>query len=236
MTVVEETGSAACDEREHAADEGRAQVQHYSAQIAESWAELSRLDGKSRRIVEAARECFVQVGFEETTMVQIAEGAGVGVATVYRRFGTKSAIVRYALMAESERVGTITFEAMRNSAGPVGALAEVFAAFVSEAAAPRLLTRNLRSSTAAGQMADFVTGDEFIEHGRALMSRFIAYWQERGELGHFDPDVVAELFVRLTMSFVTNPHGVLPLRDADAARDFARQHLAPLLFPHAIRP
>ncbi|NKY32075.1 hypothetical protein HGA13_03170 [Nocardia speluncae] len=71
-------------------------------------------------------------------MVRIAEtaGVGVGVATVYRRFGTKSAILRYALMAESQRVSTIVADAMHRSAGPVGALADMFAAFVSEAAAP----------------------------------------------------------------------------------------------------
>lgn len=210
-------------------------VSDHPAPLPEAWAELSRLDAKSRRIVDVARECFVQVGFEETTMVQIADGAEVGVATVYRRFGTKSAIVRYALMAEAERVGDIIYEAMQRSAGPVGALAEMFSAFVSEASAPRLLTRNLRTSGAAGQMADFVTGDEFVDHGRIGVARFIAYWQQRGELGDFDPDVVAELFVRLTMSFIANPAGVLPLHDADAARDFARQYLAPLLFPHAIR-
>ncbi|MEU4311777.1 helix-turn-helix domain-containing protein [Nocardia sp. NPDC024068] len=196
------------------------------------WAELQQLDPKSRGIVDAARECFAAHGFEDTTMVRIAEVAGVGVATVYRRFGTKSAIVRYALMAESQRVSMIVADAMHRSAGPVGALADMFAAFVGEATAPRLLTRSLRASGGAGQLTAFLTGDDAVQQGRDLVARFLAYWQERGELGSFDPEVVAELFVRLTISFIANPAGVLPLGDADAAREFARRYLAPLLYPH----
>lgn len=199
---------------------------------AAQWTELQQLDTRSRTIVDAARECFAAHGFEETTMVRIAEVAGVGVATVYRRFGTKSAIVRYALMAESQRLAMIVAEAMHRSAGPVGALADMFAAFVGEATAPKLLTRSLRVSGAAGQLADFLTDDDVIRQGRGLVAQFLTYWQERGELGGFDPEVVAELFVRLTVSFISNPSGVLPLGDTDAARAFARRYLAPLMYPH----
>lgn len=199
---------------------------------AAQWSELQQLDARSRTIVDAARECFAAYGFEETTMVRIAEVAGVGVATVYRRFGTKSAIVRYALMAESQRLAMIVADAMHRSAGPVGALADMFAAFVGEATAPKLLTRSLRRSGAAGQLTDFLGDDEVIQQGRGLVAQFLVYWQDRGELGSFDPDVVAELFVRLTVSFISNPRGVLPLGDTDAARDFARRYLAPLMYPH----
>ncbi len=214
----------------HAEIDGTAQ--EFLAAAGETWADLATLDPRSRRIVDAARDSFAEVGFEETTMVGIAELAGVGVATVYRRFGTKSALVRFALMAESQRVGVIMAEAVHRSVGPVSALAEMFAAFVSEARSPRLLTRSLRVSSAAGELTSFLTGDEFIAQGRTLVARFLSHWQRRGELGYFDTEVVAELFVRLTMSFISNPRGVLPLDDAAAAKQFARRFLAPLLFPH----
>ncbi|WP_280418743.1 TetR/AcrR family transcriptional regulator [Nocardia carnea] len=197
------------------------------------WTELQQLDTRSRTIVDAARDCFAADGFDDTTMVRIAETAGVGVATVYRRFGTKSTILRYALMAESHRVSTIVADAMHGSSGPVGALADMFAAFVNEATAPLLLTRSLRSSGGAGQLTDFLTGDDAVMQGREPVARFLTYWQQRGELGSFDPDVVAELFVRLTISFITNPRGVLPLGDTEAAREFARRYLAPLMYPHS---
>src|SRR5690606_40318406 len=65
----------------------------------------------------------------------------------------------------------------------VSALAEMFAAFVDEANAPRLLTRSLSASSAADQLTSFVTGDEFIAQGRAVVARFLTHWQARGELG-----------------------------------------------------
>src|SRR5690606_17528808 len=115
---------------------------------------------------------------------------------------------------------------------PVSALAAMFAAFVSEARSPRLLTRSLRVSSAAGELTSFLTGDEFIAQGRALVARFLTHWRRRRGLGAVDVEVVAAQFVRLTMSFISNPRGVLPLDDADAAQQFARRFLAPLLFPH----
>mgnify|MGYP000347802034 CR=1 FL=1 len=204
----------------------------YSQLLAASSVELDQLDPKSRQIIEAARQCFADLGFEETTMVQIADLAGVGVATVYRRFGTKSAIVRYALMSESLRISDILLEAMERSAGPVSGLAEMFAAFVEEASRPHLLTRSLRRSSAASEMVDFMSDDSFLSRGRAMVAHYISYWQSRGELGDFDAEIVAEIFVRLEMSFITNPRGVIPLRDGDSARAFAHQFLSPLLFPN----
>src|SRR5690606_41268484 len=95
---------------------------------------------------------------------------GGGVVAVYRRFGRMSSLVRYALMAESQRVGVIMAEAVHRSAGPVSALAEMFAAFVSEARSPRLLTRSLRVSPAAGELTGFLTGKSE-EHTSELQSR-----------------------------------------------------------------
>ncbi|KST61860.1 TetR/AcrR family transcriptional regulator [Mastigocoleus testarum] len=45
------------------------------------------------RILQAAREVFGKHGLSSSTMEQIANGAGVGVATVYRHFGDKDNLV-----------------------------------------------------------------------------------------------------------------------------------------------
>ena len=51
-----------------------------------------RLEAK-REIQAAALELFEQTSFAAVTMEQIAVAAGVGVATVYRHFGTKERVV-----------------------------------------------------------------------------------------------------------------------------------------------
>ena len=53
------------------------------------------------RIATAARELFAEHGFTGTTVVRIAERAGVAVPTVYATYGSKGAIVR-ALLTQFE--------------------------------------------------------------------------------------------------------------------------------------
>ncbi len=54
-----------------------------------------------RRIAAAAGELFAENGFEATTVVSIAQRAGVAVPTVYATFGSKGAIVG-ALLTQLE--------------------------------------------------------------------------------------------------------------------------------------
>jgi hypothetical protein len=48
-----------------------------------------------------------------------------------------------------------------------------------------------------------------------------------------DPAGVAELFVRLAISFTLTPDSCIPLDDDDAVRTFARSYLAVLMGPDA---
>lgn len=58
-----------------------------------------------------------------------------------------------------------------------------------------------------------------------------ARWQDEGALADFDADVVAEIFARLAHSLVLTPDGLIPFSDGPAARQFAHDHLLPLLRP-----
>ncbi|HYF61575.1 MAG TPA: TetR family transcriptional regulator [Herpetosiphonaceae bacterium] len=62
-------------------------------------------DSRSR-ILAAARQVFARNGLLGATMEQIAEEAGVGVATVYRQFGDKDQLVR-AFADHSSPVGAV---------------------------------------------------------------------------------------------------------------------------------
>ena len=48
-------------------------------------------DTRSKRqaIIEAARKIFAMKGYEDTTIAEIAEDAGIAVGTVYLYFGNK---------------------------------------------------------------------------------------------------------------------------------------------------
>jgi len=57
---------------------------------------------RRRRIIEAARKLFAEVGPDATTIEAIAEAAGVSGVTVHNYYGTKSGVL-LALVAESDR-------------------------------------------------------------------------------------------------------------------------------------
>lgn len=62
--------------------------------VYESPARRERLDASRRRVVGVARRLFGDRGYQATTVEAIAREAGVAVPTVYKNFGSKSAILR----------------------------------------------------------------------------------------------------------------------------------------------
>jgi AcrR family transcriptional regulator len=63
---------------------------------AATWRERSALTRRQRsgdKVLRAARELFNEVGYDATSVEQIALEAGVGTATVYNRFGSKAGVV-----------------------------------------------------------------------------------------------------------------------------------------------
>jgi AcrR family transcriptional regulator len=63
------------------------------------------------RILQAAREVFAADGLD-VPMREIARRAGVGPATLYRRFPTKEALVAAAFAKQMDRCGTIVEEGL----------------------------------------------------------------------------------------------------------------------------
>src|SRR5687768_3965086 len=61
-------------------------------------------DAATVRILEAAYVTFSRGGVRRATMNQVAEAAGLGVATVYRRFPRKVQLVRAMLLREAAKV------------------------------------------------------------------------------------------------------------------------------------
>lgn len=60
-------------------------------------------DPTARRILDAALEQFTVFGLRRSSMDDVAKRAGVSRVTVYRRFGTKDALVEQTLLRENSR-------------------------------------------------------------------------------------------------------------------------------------
>ena len=82
------------------------------------------LDDTQRAILEGAIQCIYKHGYQNVTTRCIAEEAGVNEVTIFRRFGTKAAVLDALFRYEAE---SIAAQAMYDSGDLEGDLARIVA-------------------------------------------------------------------------------------------------------------
>jgi len=189
------------------------------------------VDTTTLRILDAAVETFSTGGVRRTTMNQIAESAGIGVATVYRRFPQKMQLVRAMLLREAVKVVGVVDEAIADEETVEGQAAAGFTAFAHAVADRPLLVRLLRGDSDID--GEPVPPGELADQIMVLVRDYIAGWirdvQAEGRYLSIDAEIVAEIQARLAISLVLAPEGRIPMHDDAATRTFATTYLVPLL-------
>jgi AcrR family transcriptional regulator len=186
-------------------------------------------DRTVRQILDAAVITFENLGIRRATMDDIARAAGLGRATVYRRFPQKGDLVRAALAHELRRF--LTELDQRIAAAPTvrDRLVEGFVAGVAGVRAHPLLRRLLATEQADVLPYLTVDGGPIIAIARGYLAEHIHAGVAAGEFAATDPEQTAEILVRIGHSMVLTPAGVLPVADDEASRTFARTQLIALL-------
>ncbi len=140
-----------------------------------------------RRLLEAAEQCFAELGYHDASVVKITEAAGVAQGTFYLYFESKKQVfdelvidlnrrVRHAMREASDR-GTTRAEIER----------EGFAAFFRFTAEHPALYRIIRQ-------AEFVSPETLQLHYERLSEGYVTGLREameRGEIAQADPEVLA---------------------------------------------
>ncbi len=188
-------------------------------------------DPATVRILEAAYPVVAEGGVRRTTMNQIADAAGLGVATVYRRFPRKVELVRALLLHEAVKVVRVVDAALADETTIEGQAAAGFTAFAHAVADRQLLVRLLRGDSEYDGEA--VPPGELVDQIMVMVRDYIAGWirdvQAEGRYVSVDADIVAEIQARLALSLVLAPDGRIPMHDDVATRAFATRYLVPLL-------
>jgi AcrR family transcriptional regulator len=152
-----------------------------------------RSDRASRAILDAARDLIVEEGFAQLRLEHVAARAGVGKATIYRRWRSKEALALDVLLELaapqlSVEEGGTTREELRGTVGNViHALAEtaygpVIRALLSEIAVNRSLGDPFRATV--------------VEARRAEVGGAVARGIERGDLrADADAAIATEMLV-----------------------------------------
>ena len=190
-------------------------------------------DPVAATILDAALDEFLAYGLRRTNVDVVAKRAKVSRATLYRRFDGKDALVQAVLVRECRRF----FESIVAKTGHLSTveerLVEGFVVGVRYAREDRLMNRLLASDPEALLPYLTVNGGAVVAVARDFL---VQQGEAHGELPTIDgrePKGVAELFVRLAISFTLTPESVIPLRTDDQVRAFASSYLAALMRPSA---
>lgn len=189
-------------------------------------------DETRTRILDAAYEQFCRMGIRRSTMEDVARRAKVSRITVYRRFATKDALVEHVVRREFRRY----FDQFLIDIEQAGTAADrVVLGFVSS-------LRAIRNNPLIGGLIaaepDLLVPSMITDGGRTLATvcQFVAGQLRREQhaghvSGDLNADLVAELMVRISASFLTIPSHVVDLDDDAQLAAVARQFLVPMLEP-----
>lgn len=180
------------------------------------------------QLLDAASAQFENIGIARSTMNDITRRAGLARMTLYRRFANKQELVEATLLRETAAfLGDLQQELDAHDTVEAK-LTEGFAFTVEALREHELLNRLLETEPEA-------TVPHFTVQGTPLISaaaEFLVAEMTRtlpDSRSHEELLVVAELTVRLVVSFVLTPSTTIDLDDPDVSRAFARNHLGPLL-------
>ena len=184
------------------------------------------------RILDAAHAEYLAHGFRRTSVDDVARRAGIGRATIYRRFASRDEITQAVLARETRRFFADITEATRELPTLADRLVEGFVVGLRAARGHTLLQRILASEPDVA--IPFLTtrgGPAMAVLREFLLRQYLDCAEATEDSLPAKPEEVAEILVRLCISLVLTPYTCLPLGSDEEARATARRYLAPLVEP-----
>jgi AcrR family transcriptional regulator len=191
-------------------------------------------DETTDALLGATARLLATYGLRRWSMEEVAEQAGLGRATLYRRFASRDELVHAALGREVREFFGAIAAAVTELGTVEDQLVEGFLTgwrLMQESVMGELFTNDraaavslLTSSTVLALARAALVERYQIVTGAALSDREAA-----------DAELVAEALVRLGLSFVLIPDSVIDRDDTQAARASLRRLLGPLSSPVAIQ-
>ncbi|MEC8812035.1 MAG: TetR/AcrR family transcriptional regulator [Ketobacter sp.] len=188
-------------------------------------------DSTNQRILDSARSLYIEYGLRRTTMEDVSKRAGMGRATLYRRFSEKDQLFKAVIFRDLQRSLVHIEEAINDLGSALDALLESFVLFSRMTHGNELLQRLLKSEP--DHVLPYLTTDfELImSFSRQYLAMQLERAQKAGHIRAGDPQVMAEMVLRLTQSLMLSPSGVINPADEDSLRAFTEHYLRPLLAP-----
>jgi len=185
-------------------------------------------DPANEAIIDAALRQFELFGISRSTMDEIARRAKVARVTLYRRFPGKDALVAAVMQRELRRFLTDLDDTLAPFSTLDERLVEGFVYVLAAIRGHRLLQRLLESEPEAILPLLTVQGAPFVGAARDdLAARLLRNPDDNRPPA--DLRIVADVVVRLILSYLLTPQTLVDFDDPDAARAYALRYLRPLL-------
>ena len=177
-------------------------------------------------ILDAAERVFTQYGARRANVEDVAKAAGIGRSTLYRAYPTKEALLKAVLDREIDEF----FDQLDELAAglpPREAIVLSYTVGIGLTREIPLLGRLLETEP------EILTGIGGDVHSTTILGSAHRVAQTLRSSGATMPDdelhVVAEMMLRIAYTYMLQPHGSIDMTDPEAAADFARRYLAPLV-------
>lgn len=183
-------------------------------------------DDAAAAMLDAAEALLREQGLHRWTVDDVAERAGIGRTSVYRRFPSRDDLVHGVLARELRRATTAVGAAAAGAPDLEGAVVE--AALAALAQLDGSVVDHLLHAEPADVLPLLTTGaGPLLAQARAAFAPGLLALGVVDEPAH--AQVVAEALARLGLSFVLTRDTTLPLDDPDALRCAVEALVRPLL-------
>ena len=166
--------------------------------------ECDRLDRRRRAIIEAARELFVEQGYERTTLSDIVDRAGGSLATIYKLFDNKEGILEVVVFEKASSGAELIRKAAKKGGTPVEILHRLSVSFQGHFLDPEVVA--LVRIVIARSVSNKDFARRFFERTATRthdsLRQMFTDWHDRGVEMNAPPDILAELFLGLFVSDV----------------------------------
>lgn len=189
-----------------------------------------KADAITVRILDAALEEYLAHGLRRTSVDDVARTAGLGRATIYRRFATRDELISAVLARECRKLFTEIGAATQALPTFADRLVEGFVVGLRASRRQPLLNRLLVSEPDLALPLLTVRGGPVLATLRECLVR---QYRASQDAIHGIPaarlEEVAEILVRLAISLVLTTESCLALDTDEQVRSTARRYLVPLV-------
>jgi AcrR family transcriptional regulator len=185
-------------------------------------------DEATAAVLDAASSLMAAHGMRRWSMDDVAERAGLGRATLYRRFDGREDLVHAALARDARRFFASVADAVSEAPTLEDKVVDGF--LVGLRVVRDSLIPGLIQTDTATALSLLTSGPVLALARAALVERYEAITGARVEgPERHRAELVAETLVRLGISFILVPESMFDLDDQHAAAEAVRQVVSPLL-------